>query len=386
MNQKSDLAVSIIACIIALLMCSQIIDEQIIKPRLYDGTINQLGRYSFTFDGYEYVSENSDNAVIAIGTSKMREIFDGISIGENSTSGADFFNLAYGMDLPYIRMIEIDYLIETKPSLVIIEIGPNTFSQLDDSVWYYNRTIDFMYHLISMKSFVNEPDWVEYIAESDVSKLPLTYSEQKYHWASYGQESFETTLEYEFNNTPSPYPCGEDGHVRCVPDMNSQEIDYDDYLRYPFQLPNVLAHVKETGTIINSNGNPYSMPLERYYGIYLDKRIVNPYHNPEGIRNVNHDALDFIIEKLIANDIEILLTGIPYNPFLLDRLEDGKWDYYNQSMAEYAEDPRINVADMMWDDDWSDDYFSDLAHASVSGEQFFTSKITPIIDEILIDE
>ena len=114
-----------------------------------------------------------------------------------------------------------------------------------------------------------------------------------------------------FNNTPSPYPCGEDGHVRCVPDMKGQEIDYDDYLRYPFQLPNVLAHVKETGTIINSNGNPYSMPLERYYGIYLDKRIVNPYHNPEGIRNVNHDALDFIIEKLIANDIEILFEPTP---------------------------------------------------------------------------
>ena len=77
----------------------------------------------------------------------------------------DFFNLAYAMDLPYIRMIEIHELIKTSPELVIIEIGPSTFSQLDPSVNHYNRTMEFMAHLMSMKPYhlycirLSEPEW-----------------------------------------------------------------------------------------------------------------------------------------------------------------------------------------------------------------------------------
>ena len=58
-----------------------------------------------------------------------------------------------------------------------------------------------------------------------------------------------------------------------------QQQDYDKYIRYPSQLPNILEG-KKNGTII-MNGNPYAMSLEKYYGEYLDARIMNPYHNPE---------------------------------------------------------------------------------------------------------
>lgn len=384
MRENNNLIASLVSCIIAMLMCSQMINENIIKPRLYDGTVNNLGRYSFTFDAYEYIAAESDSPVIAIGSSKMREIFNGISIGENSTSEADFFNLAYGMDMPYVRMIELDYLINSNPELVIIEMGPSTFSQLDSSVWHYNRTIEFMSHLISMKPYIIEPEWAEIIENDDKDKLPLNFIQQSKHWFSYSQISFEYTLEYQFNDTEPPFKCEDPkGHVRCAPHPSKSEEKYDDYLRYPFQLPNILAQVKETGTITNSNGNRYSMTIERYYGQYLDERISNPYHNPQGIRNHNHDALDYIINKLVEHDIEVLLVGIPYNPVLLDRLEDNKWDYYNQSMWEYSQNPHIHVIDYMWDKDWDDDYFSDLAHASKEGENFFTQKITPEIDLIL---
>ena len=43
-----------------------------------------------------------------------------------------------------------------------------------------------------------------------------------------------------------------------------QQQDYDKYIRYPSQLPNILEGVKKNGTIINSNGNPYAMSLEKY--------------------------------------------------------------------------------------------------------------------------
>ena len=55
---------------ITCLLVFPIIQDNIIKPRLYDGTIYDLGRYSFTFDAYEYISEESENAIIGIGSSK----------------------------------------------------------------------------------------------------------------------------------------------------------------------------------------------------------------------------------------------------------------------------------------------------------------------------
>ena len=165
MEKKDDIIISTIICFVFLLLFSQIIEEKIIKPRLYDGTINRLGRYSFTIDAYDYISDNYENYIIAIGSSRMREIYDGISLKENSSYEIDFFNLAYGMDLPIIRMIEVDNLIEIKPRLVILEVGPSTFSEFNEDVWYYNRTIEFMSHMISMNPRLISPDWVSLLSK-----------------------------------------------------------------------------------------------------------------------------------------------------------------------------------------------------------------------------
>ena len=46
----------IFSCFVALIVSSifsLIIEEHVIKPRLlYDGSVNELGRYSMTFDAY----------------------------------------------------------------------------------------------------------------------------------------------------------------------------------------------------------------------------------------------------------------------------------------------------------------------------------------------
>ena len=92
-QQQHNLIVSILALLISFLLISQFIVNVPLNNRLRDGTINDLGRYSFTFDAYDYISENSENPIIAIGSSKMREIFDGILIGEMTQYDGDFFNL-----------------------------------------------------------------------------------------------------------------------------------------------------------------------------------------------------------------------------------------------------------------------------------------------------
>ena len=71
----------------------------------------------------------SSSVVIAIGSSKMREAFDGILIGEKFGDQHDFYNLAVAGDRPYVVNAEIEAIIKADPRLVIIEIGPNTLSQ-----------------------------------------------------------------------------------------------------------------------------------------------------------------------------------------------------------------------------------------------------------------
>ena len=93
-KQKRTVA-SIFSLGVVFLFLSYAYSEQIIKPRLYDGSINELGRYSFTFDAYDYIEENSENPIIALGSSKMREIFDGQPHRGVYSIQGEFFNLAY---------------------------------------------------------------------------------------------------------------------------------------------------------------------------------------------------------------------------------------------------------------------------------------------------
>ena len=85
-----------------MLFVNSIFTALIIKPRLYDGSVNELGRYSMTFDAYEYISKNSDAPIISIGSSKMREAFDGVLIAEHfEETMISTTLLLQGIDLTY---------------------------------------------------------------------------------------------------------------------------------------------------------------------------------------------------------------------------------------------------------------------------------------------
>ena len=70
---RAGLASSIMMAVVTLLLFFPMIQDSVVKPRLYDGSVNGLGRHSFTFDAYEHIEKNSENPIIAIGSSKMRD-------------------------------------------------------------------------------------------------------------------------------------------------------------------------------------------------------------------------------------------------------------------------------------------------------------------------
>ena len=376
-SPTADGASLILSCMFAvmtvLLLLSTSTMMTIVKPRLYDGSINELGRYSMTFDAYEYIEKNSDSAVIAIGSSKMRDAFDGHLIGDLHDGEYDFYNIALAGDRPFVRMLEIDAIIAAQPEFVILEIGPNTFSSLG-AVGTPGPIISRMAQLVSIGD-VNLEQYPDYVLNNSIKEqLPTTSIERVEYLSSYVPQALEDTIGIEFLGLEQPYACsGPNANVRCVPLPSNST--YDDYLKYPVQFRNSLASIK-AGT--------HSITLDDFYGPRLDTYVNRSYHNPEGIVNENQIAFEYMIERLTSAGIEVILVGLPYNPVMLNRLSIGQWDYYNTTIAMYGDLDLVFVVDMMWDNDWIDDHFNDYTHMSREGEIHFSEKlieqISPILD------
>lgn len=373
---RAGLASSIMMAVVTLLLFFPMIQDSVVKPRLYDGSVNGLGRHSFTFDAYEHIEKNSENPIIAIGSSKMREIFDGIAIADSTSFDGEFYNLAYAGDTPYIRMVEIDTLIVLKPDLVILEIGPNTFSKTSQPL--NEISIQRFSQLMALNPNWKEPSWSDLIFEEDKEVLPMAKSEQQLYLASLTPESLEKTFLYHYEIEEKPFDCEPIwGDVQCVPMKENEEYDYDEYLQYPTQFRNSLKNIKE---------GKASFTIEEFYGERLNNYLAGTYHNPEGVENRNQIAFEFMLESLTNANIPVLLVGLPYNPVLIDRLDDGQWDYYNLTTSTYAEIDGITVHDLIWNDNWVEEDFNDFTHASREGEVKFTSFISPLIDSILVGD
>jgi len=372
----TDLLGSIGVVLVTILMLSPIMQNNIIKPRLYDGTVNNLGRYSFTFDAYEYISENSDKAVIGIGSSKMREIFDGRLISNMTEYSGDFYNLGYAEDRPYVRMIELQAMIASAPKLVIIEVGPNTFSKLDDSGFSYIKAFN---HLAALNPYWYDASWEHIIQEKDLQVLNIDRFQQIVHYGGYGPVAIEETYMRTYQNKTQEWQCGPNwpGRVQCVPMLDDKNYSYSEYIQYPTQFDNLIKRITQWGD---------PMTIEEFYGKALDDYLKGTYHNTEGFVNPNQLAFQHIIDTLSSEDIPILLVGLPYNPNLLERLSDNQWDYYNQSMEIYSQIEGVHYTNFLWNKSWTEDHFNDYTHASRIGEIKFAELISQDIDYLLLNE
>ena len=362
---------SIISLILVLTPSSIFIEEIIIKPELHDGSIVELGRYTFVYDAIEHIEEQDTSSVISIGSSKIREAFNGEEIKKNSaTRGVDFYNLGLAADLPYFRSIQIEPILDIKPELLIIEIGPNSFSQLKSPLRI--QDFDRMNALLYNRP-INSGDFYHNILDpNDISNLNLNWNERLISRTDASFEAFELTIG-ELVGEDEGWNCdNEISNIRCVPPPESSH--FHTYLQYPPQFSNAIEYYRSL-----DDGS-----LEEFYGTRLDNYLSTPNHQPEGIYNKNHRSLDFIINLTIDSGTDVLLLGLPYNPILKERLEPNAWQYYNESIETYSLREEITVLDLMWDPLLSsEEYFNDYTHFSRNGERQLTRIISPVIDDIL---
>ena len=368
-NSKSELLPSILVCGIVTLILMTNAGPTLVKPRLLDGSLTELGRYALTFDAYDTIRDDDGASVIFLGSSKMREAINGLEIENLTSSDANVYNLAYAGERPYFRMIEIDSLIRALPDIVVLELGPNSFSHLTHPLPgdAYGR----VEQLVALSGIpINEASYYSILEESDLEILPDSNLDIQSFWASRTPEAIELTLSFGLDLDEPPHDClGMDANVRCVPPAANPE--YPDYLRYPTQFPDWLSVTREKGA------------SEDYYSRKMPDFINSNLHTVEGQFNSNHRAFDFIIDSLQSNGIEVILIALPYNPEVQRRIPVGHWDYVNQSMETYLQDPNLTLLNWFWDD-WGEDHFVDLSHLNTAGEMETARRVSPVIDQLLL--
>ena len=120
--------VASIVCLFVAAPLTHVIEEEIVGPRLVNGTIVELGRYTFIYDAVDYLDSKSEATVLAVGSSKMREGFDGGLLDKESAArGVIYANLGVAADVPYFRMTNIEAIANLQPDVVVLDWDQTAF-------------------------------------------------------------------------------------------------------------------------------------------------------------------------------------------------------------------------------------------------------------------
>jgi hypothetical protein len=347
--------------------------DSVIDRKLQDGSVMELGRYHFTFDAYEHISDVDGPKVIFLGSSKMREAADGHLFETHSViEDAQFFNLAYASERPYMRMLELESLISAEPDVLVMEVGPNSFSAMKTPLSEVNaeRMNALLYH----RPLTQSSEFLDHIVEEDLTVLDIGLRSKLNGSSTYGFQAIENALVDRFGAEETGWGCEEEpNNVRCVPSIDSHY--YESYLRQPPQFSNSLNRIKGQG----------DEKLADFYGPTLDKYVTSSYHNPEGVYNKNHKSYDYIINKSIQSGIKVVLVALPYNPVMMDRIDLERWDYLTEAVKNYQNREEIKVINLMNSSFFNNDvYFNDFSHMSKEGEEQFLATTIAEIDAALI--
>lgn len=370
-----DLIFGILFAILSVII---IVDQSlqiIVKPRLYDGSLNDRGRYAMIFDAYDVIENDDSDSIIFLGSSKMREAINGNLIEQINGDGVNIYNLGYAGERPYYRMIEIEQIIQAKPEIVVLELGPNSFSKTitpltEQSLWKMRQLVSLSGKPAPQSMYYSQ------LTEHDKTLLPSSNIEIADNLSAHFRQSIELTSAYHLDYEEKKWDCNID--VQCAPYFKHD--DFEQYLEYPTQFPNWLAQYRES--------NRTEIYYDKYLDLFYNHTIIDGeynMHTVEGIYNINHQAYDFIIDSLVSAGIEVVIIALPYNPRAQNNSPVDHWEYVNNSIINYGGNEDITLVDWYWED-WGEESFVDISHLSSVGEDEVARRISPILMEIINGE
>ena len=363
----SDLCTSLIALTLVFLLSSSI-TFSMVSDRLITSPLTSNSRYAVTFPALDYIGDQDEDAVIAIGSSIIQAAVDGVCITEQmNTPNTDVFNLGISGANPYTVILQIPSLIRANPELVLLDLGPN-------SLWTYNSDANldeyiqfrFTINSIMMKQ-QDVGDWADLIRSQDRQWLAYSFEERMKITQSYSQES----ADFFIQDIGSRFIEGIDVEQRAP--LPGDE-DWHQYLMQPY---------------MGSFARPdfFELKSDEEIKAYLDEKMPRKsnqgVYNPKSTGTLNHAAYDYIIGELRDARIPVLMVATPHHPYVNSYLSPGQLDGFNETFNRYANLSGVFGVNMYWEK-WHSSMFRDRNHLGDVGREYLCDRLSPHIDRMLI--
>ena len=367
----SELLLSVIIAAVTGLFISSSISPALVQPLLLDGSLISNGRFAFIYDAYETIEDDDVPSIVGIGSSILMAGMNGTGMQEElAIENARFYNMAMSGGKPYSEMLQIPALIESKPDVVMVEIGPNSLygwdgSKYIDGITDYN---EFRFQLMSMGMKTNQFDgWYDVLDPIDKEWIETNRFGRLDAWSEYTRDAIEEYLIREIDDITNGL---NEESYSYVPPVGTYE--WDNYL----SQPNWRTSKFDTQS-----------PLE--IREYLDERMPSKskqgVYNPKSNNTQNHNALDYMISSLADASIKVVLVGIPHHPWVNEYLEPGQLDGMNLTYQRYESLEGVTPLQMYWEE-WPSEAFSDRNHLDAEGREVFCKRVTPVIDAVYFNE
>ena len=334
----------------------------IVGDQLIASDIVSSPTYAKTFPALHSLEDYDGDKVIAIGSSIIQYSVDGKCIMEEMTSDAGVFNLGISGANPYTEILQIPALIRASPELVMIDLGPN-------SLWNYyeseslNDYIEFRFTInsILMKN-QDIGEWYDLILDEHKQWIAVNDIERMEMTQSYSHRAIEKSL-IEFFQDHSEYITYSERSVK------PGDADWYDFLMTPnfLSAKYELLDDSEVKQLIDDK-----MQSKKKQGVY----------NPKFNGTFNHDALEYMLQKLTQNGIQVMLVATPHHPYVYPNLDSGQLDGFNHTINDLGERYNATVLNMYWET-WEGNMFRDRSHLGDNGREYFCERVAPEIDKIL---
>ena len=359
---KKELISSIFVAAITFFFVSNQALIMVNDPLMRDGSMLTGTRYTITKDALVSISEDASESVIAIGSSQMFKALDGKCVSDQLTNQAFVYNLAQPSSRPYTDMLHIPRIVNSNPEVVLIEVAPNILLNTSKSSEEY---VELRFKLDTMNQDSTDfGGWVDLIDPNHIEWVALNNLDRMKFKQDYFISASEERLKRLLLDESSARDVDSYGYI-----PSSESELWFDYLQTP------------------------TFPADRYGfdGKSVEQR--EEYNNSHMAKTANykpahygsqsHTALDYEIETLLRNDIQVVLVGPPHHPLALSYVAEDKWNGMNETLERYADWPGVTIVDFTWSDGWIDDHFYDRNHLDDEGRQEFCNRLAPAIDGVL---
>ena len=373
-SNSHSLLISLVIAFIVFIMLSSTFNSIIVKPLLKDGSIISHGRFMITFDALETIQMDEGPSVVAIGSSITRASIDGNCIEHmSSIEDLEVYNLGLSGAIPYTELMQLSALIDSKPDIVLLETGVNSFWDLDEQEKEFGSNtpayIEFRMKLNSIQMRDSDfGDWTDIIRDEHRDFLLDDIFSRNNEYGTYSSEAIEELFTRILLN--------ESAAIEPTSWLRAPQTTDESWNNY-LSTPNYRAGAWGNNSTLRNPGEWFQKNMEQYskYGEYT------PRHNG----TLFHVVLNHMVEELIHNDVKVVLIAAPRNPMIFDYLEPSQTDGLNSSLFDLKLSDDVFVKNMFWEK-WDAHDFLDRNHLNGDGRVKMCGILAPEIDSILIGD